>query len=159
MTVGPALPETSLVLDSNIVTAWRYGKRGILEAIASYQARLKLPPALSALTVYEVLYGFENSLAKAQGDAEQTMLDFVRTEQLINACTVLPFDSSSAKIAAHIVPRLPKNIPKNTLLDALIAATALAHVHGVATRNRDDFELVGLHAPADMILRLAIWTP
>ncbi|MBC7933338.1 MAG: type II toxin-antitoxin system VapC family toxin [Rubrivivax sp.] len=146
-------------MDSNILTAWRYQKRGILEAIASYQSRLKLLPALSALTVYEVIYGFENSLAKAQGDFEQTRLDLSKADQLINSCMVLPFDHNSAKIAAYIVPRLPKNIPKDTLLDALIAATALAHGHGVATRNKDDFELVGQHTPNNLTLRLAIWTP
>ncbi|HLM58028.1 MAG TPA: type II toxin-antitoxin system VapC family toxin [Pyrinomonadaceae bacterium] len=159
MPVGPALPETLLTLDSNIVTAWRYQKRGILEAIAHYQSRLKLLPALSAITVYEITYGFENSLAKAQGNVERTRADFVQADGLINSCLVLPFDQNAAKIAAYIVPRLPKNIPKDTLLDALIAATALAHSHGVATRNREDFEVIGRHTPNGRILRLAIWTP
>ncbi len=159
MAVGQALPETLLVLDTNILTAWRYQKRGILEAIASYQSNLKLLPALSALTVYEALYGFENTLAKAQGNIEQTTLDYTRTEQLIAACTVLPFSQNSAKIAAYIVPRLSNNIPKNMLLDALIAATALAHGYGVATRNREDFELIGRHTPDDRTLLLAIWNP
>jgi predicted nucleic acid-binding protein len=159
MAVGPSLPETPLILDSNIVTAWRYQKPGIVEAIAAYQSSLKPPPTLSAITVYEVIYGFENSLAKAQGNIEQTKLDFGKADQLINSCIVLPFDHNSAKIAAYIVPRLPKNIPKDTLLDALIAATALAHGHGVATRNKEDFELISRHTPDSLTLRLAIWTP
>ncbi|MCA1620994.1 MAG: type II toxin-antitoxin system VapC family toxin [Acidobacteria bacterium] len=159
MAAGPALPETRLVLDSNIVTAWRYQKRGILEAIASYQSRVKLFPALSAITVYEVLYGLENPLSKAQGDIEQTKLDLGKANELISSCTVLPFDHNSAKIAAYIVPRPPKNIPKPTLLDALIAATALAHGYGVATRNEKDFELIGQHTPDNRTLRLAIWMP
>jgi predicted nucleic acid-binding protein len=159
MAVGPALPETSLVLDSNILTAWRYQKRGIIEAIDAYQSRLKLLPALSAMTVYEALYGFENALVKAQGDTEQNRRDRIKTEGLINSCMVLPFNQDAAKLAAYIVPRLPKNIPKNTLLDALIAATALAHGHGVATRNSEDFKLIGQHAPSNLALRLAIWTP
>lgn len=159
MAVGPALPETSLVLDSNILTAWRYQKRGILEEIVSYQSRLKLLPALTSMTVYEAIYGFENALAKAQGNVEQARSDFLNVDLLINSCLILPFDYSSAKIAAYIVPRLPKNIPKNTLLDALIAATALAHGYGVATRNREDFELIGQRVPSDLTLRLAIWSP
>jgi predicted nucleic acid-binding protein len=159
MAVERALPETSLILDSNIVTAWRYPKRGILEAIASYQSRIKLLPALSAITVYEVIYGLENSLAKDQGNTEKTRIDLSKANQLINSCIVLPFDNNSAKIAAYIIPRLSKNIPKDTLLDALIAATALAHGYGVATRNAKDFELIGQHTPDDVTLRLAIWTP
>lgn len=159
MAAGPALAETPLVLDTNILTGWRYQKRGVLEAVAAYQSRLKLPPALSALTVYEALYGFENALSKAQGDAERTRLDRIQTDGLINSCIVFPFNQDAAKIAAYIVPRLPKNIPRRTLLDALIAATALAHGYGVATRNRDDFELIGKHTPDDSMLRLAIWNP
>lgn len=159
MAVGPALSETLLVLDSNILTAWRFQKRGILEAINAYQSRLKLLPALSAMTVYEALYGFENALAKGQGDAEQNRSDRIAMEGLIGSCMILPFNQDAAKIAAYIVPRLPKNIPKETLLDALIAAIALSHGHGVATRNREDFELIGQRTPSDLTLRLAIWTP
>jgi len=158
MAVGLALTETSLVLDSNILTAWRYQKRGIIEAIASYQSSHK-PLALSAITVYEALYGFEKTLAKAQGNVEQTRLDYTKTEQLIDSCNVLSFNQNSAKIAAYIVSRLSKNIPKDTLLDALIAATALAHGYGVATHNKKDCELIGKHTPDDKFLRLAIWTP
>jgi predicted nucleic acid-binding protein len=158
MAVGTALPETLLVLDSNILTAWRFQKRGILEAINAYQSRLKLLPALSAMTVYEALYGFEKALAKGQGNSEQSRLDRTALEGLIGACMVLPFNQDAAKIAAYIVPRLSANIPKQMLLDALIAAIALAHGHGVATRNRRDFELIGQHTPNNVTLRLAIWT-
>jgi hypothetical protein len=63
MALGPVLGETSLVLDTNILTAWRYRKSGIVTAIADYQVRLKLLPALTAITVHEALYGFENKAA------------------------------------------------------------------------------------------------
>lgn len=158
MPVGEALPETSLVLDNNILTAWRYQKPGVREAIAAYQSRLKLLPALTSITVYEALCGFENSVVKTGTLSEQTTQDRVRTEQLINSCVVLPFDQASAEIAAYIIPRLSKNIPKDTLQDALIAATALAHGYGVATRDKG-FALIGEHTPGHLTLRLALWSP
>jgi len=158
MAVGPTLPDTSLVLDSNILTAWRYQKLGVLQAIAAYQSRLKLLPALTSITVYEALYGFENSAVKSNEINEQTKQDRIRTEQLIKSCDVLSFNQASAEIAAYIITRLPKNIPKDTLLDALIAATALAHGFGVATRDKG-FELIGKHTPDHLILRLAFWSP
>lgn len=65
MTLGPVLPETQLVLDTNLLTAWRYRKTGAVKAIADYQSRLKLLPALTAITVHEALYGFENKAAKS----------------------------------------------------------------------------------------------
>ena len=125
MAVGPVLAETSVVLDTNILSAWRYKKSGVVAAIDDYQLRLKLPPALTAITVYEALYGFENKATKAGKLDDRTKQDRPAIEQLINSCVVLPFDRRAAEIAAYIIPRLPKNIPKQTLLDGLIAATAL----------------------------------
>ena len=50
MTIGVALPETSLALDSNVLTAWRYQKREVLDAIA-VPMQLKTFPALTSMTV------------------------------------------------------------------------------------------------------------
>jgi predicted nucleic acid-binding protein len=157
MAVGTALTETSLVLDNDIFNAWRYQDQRVLTAIADYQSRIKLFPSLTSMTVYQALYGFENKSIKPDEPNEQTKQARIRTEQLINFCDVLPFNQRSAGIAAHIVPRLSKNIPKGTLVDVFIAATALAHGYGVATRNRKDFELIASHTPDDLILRLAVW--
>jgi predicted nucleic acid-binding protein len=157
MPVSAAFPETSLVLDNNILTAWRYQKSGVLRAIAAYQSRLKVLPALTSIAVFEALYGFENSDVKRKKLNEQTVRDRVKTEQLISSCVVLPFDQASAEIAAYIIPRLPKNIPKDTLLDALTAATALAHGYGVATRDKG-FETIGKNTPDHLTLRLDFWS-
>jgi predicted nucleic acid-binding protein len=158
MTLGSVLPETSLVLDTNIVTAWRYRKLGVVTAITDYQSRLKLLPALTSITVHETLYGFENKAAKSGKLDDRTRQDRLAIEQLINSCVVLPFDQRAAEIAAYIIPRLPKNIPKQTLLDGLISATALAYGYGIATNDRG-FELIGQHTPTDLILRVDFWTP
>ncbi len=158
MPFGSALPETPLALDTNILTAWRYQRSGVVTAIAAYQSRLKLLPALTAITVHEALYGFENKAAKAGELDDRTKMDRLALEQLINACVVLAFDQRAAEIAAYIIPRLPKNIPKQTLLDGLISATALAHGYGIATNDRG-FEVIGQHTPGDLILRVDFWTP
>jgi predicted nucleic acid-binding protein len=158
MTLGPVFPETSLVLDTNVLTAWRYQKGGVVARIKDYQSRLKLLPALTAITVHESLYGFENKAAKSGKLDDKTRQDRLAIELLINSCVVLPFDQRAAEIAAYLVPRLPKNIPKQTLLDGLISATALAHGYGVATNDRG-FELIGQHTPTELILRLDFWRP
>ena len=51
MALGPVLAETSLVLDTNILTAWRYRKSRVVAAVEEYQSRLKIFPALTAITV------------------------------------------------------------------------------------------------------------
>src|SRR6266508_6410475 len=100
MTLGPVLPETQLVLDTNLLTAWRYRKTGVVRAIAEYQSRVKLFPALTAITVHEALYGFENKAAKSGVLDDRTRKDRLAIEQLINSCLVLPFDQRAAEICA-----------------------------------------------------------
>ncbi|MGI8565954.1 MAG: type II toxin-antitoxin system VapC family toxin [Pyrinomonadaceae bacterium] len=157
MAIGIALPDTSLALDSDMLTAWRYQKREVLGAIAAYQSQLKLFLALTSMTVYEAIYGFENKSFKPNEPNEQTRQDRLKTEQLIKSCVVLPFDQRAAEIAAYIVPRLSKNMPKELLRDVFIAATALAHRYGIATRNKKDFDLIANHIPDGLILRIADW--
>jgi predicted nucleic acid-binding protein len=157
MAVGPALTETSIVLDNDIFNAWRYGDQRVLIAIADYQSRLEFFPSLTSMTVFQALYGFENKSIRPDEPNEQTKQARIATEQLVKSCEVLPFNQHSAEIAAYIVPRLSKNIPKGTMIDAFIVATALAHGYGVATRNRKDFEIIASYIPGDLVLRLAAW--
>jgi predicted nucleic acid-binding protein len=157
MAVGPTLTETSIVLDNDIFNAWRHGDQRVLAALADYQSRLEFFPALTSMTVFQALYGFENKSIKPDEPNEQTKQARIWTEQLVKSCDVLPFNQRSAEIAAYIVPRLSKNIPKGTMIDAFIAATALAHGYGVATRNLKDFEIIASYTPGNLILRLAAW--
>lgn len=158
MAIGPALPETSLVLDTNVFTHWRNNQPYLLREIAEYFKRLKSPPALTSMTVFESLSGIESESAKNRITVEQARQYRSRIEVLSQSCTVLPFDNKAAIISAYIYPRLPTNMPKGLLRDVFIAATALAHGYGVATQNRRDFELIANNlSPNNPLLRLAIW--
>lgn len=157
MAIGVALTETSLVLDNDIFNLWRYGHQRILGSITDYQSKLKLFPFLTSMTVYQALSGIENKSIKPDEPNEQTKRARAEMERLFRECEVLPFNQRSAEIAAYIAPRLSKNMPKGTLVDVFIAATALAHGYGVATRNRKDFELIANQTPNSLILRLADW--
>jgi predicted nucleic acid-binding protein len=155
MVLGPVLPETRLVLDTDVVNDWRYQKPHVRRAIRDYLARFKQPPRVTAITIFEVFYGFEGGAT-----TERTQHDRAETEQLLQSCEVLPFDQAAAKIAAYIFPRLSDKQRKKHLRDLFIAATALAHNHGIATRNQSDFELIASHLPPSYpLLRLAVWKP
>lgn len=83
-----------------------------------------------------------------------------KTEQLIQSCTVLPLDEKAARIAAYVFARLSRRERNEHWCDVFVAATALSHGHGVATRNQGDFTLIASHLPSSHeILRIANWKP
>jgi len=160
MALGPVLPDTLLVLDTDILTEWRYQKLYVRQAIDDYMASVKRPPVLTSVTVFEALYGIENKEIKPGGLNERTARDRLEIERLIQYCGALSFNQTSAEIAAYISARLGRSKYNEHREDIFIAATALAHDYGVATRNRSDFELIANHLPSDhALLRLAIWKP
>jgi predicted nucleic acid-binding protein len=160
MTTGFALPETYLILDNDVFSHWRNAHDYVKTEVGDYIRRLKRPPALASITIFEALYGIENSRVKNKLSNQQALQYRNRIVELSEACIVLPFDQASASIAAHIFPRLSKSDQSKHWKDIFTAATALAHGHGIATGNRRDFERIGEDLPvAHPFLRIAIWKP
>lgn len=158
MPIGIALPETSLVLDNDAFTLWRNQQGVVVKAVNDYVRRLKAPPSITSVTVFEALYGLESSQLKTALSHEDVNKYRARIETLVNQSVVLPFDQNAATIAAYIFARLSRS-QRNTLWrDLFIAATALAYNHGIATRNKRDFEAIAMHLPsAYPLLRLDVW--
>ena len=160
MSVGFPLADTSLVLDNDLFTHWRNKHPYVLREIAEYTSRLKDIPALTSVTLFEALWGFENAAAKKEVTDEESMRYRGRIDQLSESCMVLPFDRTAAAIAAYSFARLSRSEQKKHWRDLFTTATALSHGHGVATRTKSDFELIAKNLPSDFpILRLAIWKP
>src|SRR2546421_4562134 len=109
MPIGVSFPETSLVIDTDIFTDWRYRKSYVEQEISAYVSRQKKPPALTSMNVFEALYGFEKKAVRDGGLDERTMNGRASTERLISSCVVLPFDGVAASIAAFIFARLSKS--------------------------------------------------
>lgn len=167
MAIGQVLSMIPLALDSDVLDDWRYQKQYVKHKIDQYFFDHKRLPALTAVTVFEALQGFE--IAANQVSANKAMLqrDRDEIEKIVQDCSllpsgalptgILPFDQNAARIAAYIAGKLKG---RKILKDIFIASTALAHRHGVATRNEQDFKLIANHLPpSHPILRLAIWKP
>jgi len=158
MIIGPRTPDAILVLDTDVLNDWRSRKPATLKAINEYVAAIKAPPAFTSLTVFEAIHGFEKAAIKAGAMSEQIRQGKEMVRELIRECAVLPFNQEAAEIAAYIYPRLSKSDQQRHRADIFIAATALAHEYGVATRNQSDYELIARHTPPQYPpLRIEIW--
>ena len=159
MAIGPILPDFIVVaLDNDVLNDWRFRKPATLKAINEYIGLVKTPPALPAITIFEMVLGFENAVVKLGGVNERLNRDREHAQELIKECSVLSFNQEAAEIAAYIYPRLSPKERNSLWRDVFIASTALAHEYGVATRNRTDFELIAKHMPASYPpLRIEVW--
>lgn len=158
MTIGPRPAHLALALDNDVLNDWRSRKPATLQTVRDYIAAAKVPPALTSTTVFEMMQGFEKASVLSGGMTERTRLDMEHARVLTRDCVVLPFNEEAAEIAAYVYPRLSQAERNKHWTDVFIAATALAHEYGVATRNRSDFELIARHTPPHYpALRLQIW--
>jgi predicted nucleic acid-binding protein len=156
MSVVEALAGDLLALDTDILTDWRYGEPAVVTAIDAYIVRHAAPPALVAFSVFEARRGFEMEIA-ARGENERLVRDRTNLEELVAGCDILPFDDAAASIAAYVFGRAATKQRAKQLGDILIAATALAHGRGIATRNIRDFREIGGLLPPQALLRIAEW--
>ena len=117
-----------ILLDTNVVVAFLNGNKHVLKRIRFEINNI----ALSALVVAELDYGAKVS-QKANENRE-------RLYRFIDAIQIVPFDIECAKIFGTIKSKL-RSIGKPTgEVDALIAATAIAHNATLVTANKKHFE-------------------
>jgi len=157
MPIGPALPETPLALDNNVFTHWRNGQSYVLREINEHFKRLKSPPALTSMTIFEALHGVENEERINRITTAQAQQYKDRIKELSESCIILPWEQKAAAITAHIYSRLTGQQLQKHWKDLFITATALAHGYGIATQNIRDFKLIADLSPD--LLRIAVWKP
>lgn len=160
MTAGPILPDTQIVIDNDLLTHWRNKRPYVVREIAEYFKRLKEMPALTSITVFEALWGVENSVLRQEISEKDSARYLGGINQLSQNSTVLPFNETAATIAAYSFARLSRSDKNKLWRDLFTTATALAHGYGVATGNQRDFELIAANLPPKFsLLRLGIWKP
>lgn len=92
--------------------------------------------SISAITIAELEYGVD-----AADDPLERQQRRSRLQRLVHAFDVIPFDLAAAQtygLLANLVRAAGRN-PRPRRIDLLIAATAVRHGLGLATRNADDF--------------------
>jgi len=117
-----------ILLDTNVVVAFLNGEGSVLKRIKDEIDRI----ALSPLVIAELDYG-----AKVSHKAKENLEKLYRFVDIVQ---VVPFDIECAKAFGTIKSRL-RSLGKPTgEVDALIAATALAHEAILVTANKRHFE-------------------
>jgi tRNA(fMet)-specific endonuclease VapC len=117
-----------ILLDTNVVVAFLHGDKSVLKRIRVEIDKI----ALSTLVVAELDYG-----AKVSQKSEENLEKLYR---LVDIVQVVPFDIECARIFGTIKSRL-RSLGKPTgEVDALIAATAMAHEAILITTNKEHFE-------------------
>ena len=117
-----------ILLDTNVVIAFFNGNKAVLQRIYADVDRI----ALSSLVVAELDYG-----AKASQKAKENL---EKLHRFVDIVQVVPFDIECAKIFGTIKSKLRKLGKPTGEMDALIAATAMAHKAVLVTGNRKHFE-------------------
>jgi len=117
-----------ILLDTNVVVAFLNGDKPVLRRIKDEIDKI----ALSTLVVAELDYG-----AKVSRKSKENLENLYR---LVDVVQVVPFDIECAKLFGTIKSKL-RNLGKPTgEVDALIAATAMAHEAILVTNNKKHFE-------------------
>ena len=117
-----------ILLDTNVVIAFLNGNKVIAERLEDNIDKI----ALSSLVAAELNYG-----AKASQNASRNLEKLAR---LLDVVQIVPFDAECADAFGTIKSRL-RAIGKPTgEVDALIAATAIAHKAILVTGNKKHFE-------------------
>lgn len=123
-----------MIIDTSVIVA---GKRGTLDLEAFLRTRGTDPVAIAAITASELLHGYHRA---ADAGTRARRAAFV--EALLNEIQVLPFGLPEARRHAELWAELLREGSAIGPHDMLIAATALAHGHAVATLDRRAFARV-----------------
>ena len=120
------------LLDTNIVSYWMRGDRGVIGRIKQHSPA---DLALSAITLAEILYGIEKSPVKKK----ERRLKIERISLLLD---LYPFGESAAGQYAIVRAQLEREGRPISERDTLIAAIAMANKLTVVTHNVKEFNRI-----------------
>jgi tRNA(fMet)-specific endonuclease VapC len=119
------------LIDSSVLIAWERDQRDIETQLAEHADE---DVAISAITASELLHGVHRATTPARRSQREAFV-----EGLLSRLPVISFDLVTARIHARLSAELAlKGTPVGPH-DLIIAATAMARGHVVATRDERSF--------------------
>lgn len=137
------------LLDTNIVSQLAPGRRAQTSTshLAAWLRAHSDVLFLSALSVVEITAGIEKlrrAGAQTRAGALEAWFDRIQT---LYGDRILPLDARTGKVAGLLADQARAHGRNPGLADILIAATAQAHGHGLATDNQKHFAPLNLTVP------------
>jgi predicted nucleic acid-binding protein len=123
-----------VMLDTSVLVA---AERGSLRLVPLLEAQGEAPVAIAAITASELLHGCHRA-----ADAGVRARRFAFVEAVLDLVPILPFGLIEARRHAELWAQLARDGTMIGPHDLLIAATALAQGHELATLNRAEFARV-----------------
>jgi len=120
------------LLDTNIVSYWMRGDRGVMDRIKQHSP---LELAISTITIAEILYGIEKSPTRKKERK-------VKIGKIRSLLKIYSFDEASTEKYAAIRYKLEKSGAVISERDIQIASIAKANRLIVVTHNTKEFDRV-----------------
>jgi tRNA(fMet)-specific endonuclease VapC len=126
--------ESLLVVDTSVLVAT---ERGGLPLDTLHRIRSGARPAVSAITVSELLHGYHRARPEPRRLSRRAFIT-----ALLSELEVLPFELTVAREHARIWAGLAERGETIGPYDLIIAATAVAHGSPLATLNFREFQKI-----------------
>lgn len=123
-------PRKGILLDTSVLINLLHHRKEPMRLVREL-ALSGFQLAISTVNVAEIYAGMRNG-------EEQT------TEEMLSAFTCFPITSEIAQAAGKIVALRRKSGFTHSLIDMMVAATAIEHDYALLTDNRKDFEVPSL---------------
>jgi tRNA(fMet)-specific endonuclease VapC len=120
-----------MLIDSSVLIAWERDQLDIETQLASHADD---EVAISAITASELLHGVHRATTPARRNQREVFV-----EGLLSRLPILSIDLVTARIHARLSAQLAIKGSAVGAHDLLIAATAMARGHAVATRDERSF--------------------
>jgi len=120
-----------MLIDSSVLVAWERDQRDIETQFAEYPDE---DFAISAITASELLHGVHRAATPARRSQREAFV-----EGLLSRLPIISFDLVTARIHARLSAELAIKGTAVGAHDLIIAATAMAGGHAVATRDERSF--------------------
>ena len=132
------------LVDTNVISAGAPAKAAARQDLVVWMDANSAALFLSAVSVAEIQDGIAKTRREGQTRKARDLEAWLETVLHLYADRILPFDADVARVAGRLADKARARGRQPGFADVIIAATATHHGLTLLTRNRKDFEPLGV---------------